>query len=511
MDSAPSRFGPLPIAERMQRNMGHLAVLALVLLLGLFLALAPISWGVSAVAGAFGTTLLLVHPTLGVLGLAAAIPYGALYTVNVGVITVSGAQIVLLAFLAAWALQSLAFRRISSTRTPLTLPLLLFVAFMALSLLRAQNLTLALKEMAKWIGFAGVFLYVRQQTNWEDRRWLIIVLLLAGTTQGLLGIYQFARGIGPRGFVLFGRYMRAHGTFGQPNPYGGYLGLLLPLGYATMLTQWRVLVPQTPQAGLLRRVIWALSVVATIVITAALVMSWSRGALLGLAAGGALVLLALARRAWGWLLVFAVFLALTLPAWQPYLPAAYLGRLDDMTEYLGQDLSLVEIDDDNFAVIERLAHWDAAWQMFAQDPWLGVGIGQYAVVYPSVALPRWEDPLGHAHNTYLNVLAETGLVGLSGYLLFVGSALVMSWQGIRTGSGWPRTLALASVGMMGHLLAHGLVDNLYVQEIYLLIAMILGMLQLPCGAGAHAEATDEQGMLSPGAPSNHTLLRRSCA
>ena len=67
-----------------------------------------------------------------------------------------------------------------------------------------------------------------------DRRWrlwLALGLLTGGALQGLLGIYQFLFGVGPEGFLLFGRYMRAHGTFLQPNPYGGYLGLLLPLAY----------------------------------------------------------------------------------------------------------------------------------------------------------------------------------------------------------------------------------------------------------------------------------------
>jgi O-antigen ligase len=162
--------------------------------------------------------------------------------------------------------------------------------------------------------------------------------------------------------------------------------------------------------------------------------------------------------------------------WQTLVPGDYLSRLDDTTAYLGKDLALVEIDDANFAVIERLAHWQAAWRMFSRSPWTGVGVGQYATVYPTVALARWQDPLGHAHNYYLHLLAESGLLGLAAYLWLMVAALLAAWKRARKAEGWPRTLALGALGMLGHVLIHSLVDNLYVQDLYLLVAIILGML-----------------------------------
>ena len=104
------------------------------------------------------------------------------------------------------------------------------------------------------------------------------------------------------------------------------------------------------------------------------------------------------------------------------------------------------------------------------------GRGQYAAVYPTVALARWQDPLGHAHNYYLHMLAESGLLGLAAYLWLMVAALRAAWKRARKAEGWPRVLALGALGMLGHVLTHSLVDNLYVQDMYLLVAMILGML-----------------------------------
>ena len=78
---------------------------------------------------------------------------------------------------------------------------------------------------------------------------------------------------------------------------------------------------------------------------------------------------------------------------------------------MGPDPAATEITDQNFSVLERLAHWQAGIRMFNGAPWLGIGIGNYGVVYPSFALPHWYDPLGHAHNLYINFLAETGILG----------------------------------------------------------------------------------------------------
>ncbi len=469
-------------ARRIADALRAALALGTLLALGVFMARAPLTLALLLVFGGAGGVLLLRRPTLALYALAIAVPFGSLRTINLGGFAASAAQLVFITFLGAWALQSLALRDLRVGRSRLAWAALALVGVMALSLLRAQALPPALSELLKWIEFTALFLYVAGRVSWAQRRWLALFLLLGGLAQGLLGIYQFLFRVGPRGFLLFGSYMRAYGTFAQPNPYGGYLGLLLPLAYAIALTQWRAWLRPAGRPALVDRLLWPLALAAGAIMAAALVMSWSRGALLGLIAGAGLAALALARRAWPAFLGVALLLLATLPIWGPLAPTSYLARLDNTTAYLGQDLALVEIDDDNFAIIERLAHWDAAWQMFSRSPWLGVGIGQYAVVYPEVALPRWQDPLGHAHNYYLHTLAETGLLGLAAYLTLLASALALAWRRTRAAGPWPRALALGALGMLGHLLVHSAVDNLYVQDLYLLVAMILGMLVVPLPA-----------------------------
>ena len=127
--------------------------------------------------------------------------------------------------------------------------------------------------------------------------------------------------------------------------------------------------------------------------------------------------------------------------------------------------------------------------MWLEHFWLGVGFGNYAAVYPAYAVGRWLDPLGHAHNYLLNIGAEAGLVGLLGYLLFWGWVILFSLRVLRRTE--PRSLQRAIVagglGIFTHLHLHNLFDNLYVQGMYLHIAVIFGLITLVAGRGERGD------------------------
>ena len=68
---------------------------------------------------------------------------------------------------------------------------------------------------------------------------------------------------------------------------------------------------------------------------------------------------------------------------------------------------------DNFAEIERLAHWQTAGNMALSNPWLGIGIGNFNARFSDFYIEGWPNSQGHAHNYYLQALAETGGIGLA--------------------------------------------------------------------------------------------------
>jgi O-antigen ligase len=141
----------------------------------------------------------------------------------------------------------------------------------------------------------------------------------------------------------------------------------------------------------------------------------------------------------------------------------------------------MEITDANFAVLERMAHWQSALAMWTDHPWLGVGIGNYGVVYTHYALPLWAFPLGHAHNYYLNIAAEAGVLGLLAYLLLWGTAWLYAWRVARRSSrlsGWHWAIALGVLGVITHLAVHNFFDNLFVHGMYLHLGILLAILPI---------------------------------
>ena len=217
-------------------------------------------------------------------------------------------------------------------------------------------------------------------------------------------------------------------------------------------------------------------------------LSQSRGAWLGAGVAGVCLLLAWSPFTRRLLIPCAaggvVVLGLALSG---LLPASILDRLAQTVEYFGVfDVRTVEVTSENWAIVERMAHWQAGWYMFVNHPWLGVGAGNYPAAYPDYFVASWREALGHAHNYYLNILAELGVIGGSVLLFFVvaaftrlGGALVRSAQGPSGGSSglrpfWRAVLAGAFGGLVVFCV-HNLFDSLFVHSVNVQVGVLLGL------------------------------------
>ncbi|SNV00168.1 O-antigen ligase RfaL [Megamonas hypermegale] len=68
----------------------------------------------------------------------------------------------------------------------------------------------------------------------------------------------------------------------------------------------------------------------------------------------------------------------------------------------------------------RLAFWESTIAMILDHPLLGIGWGAYFMVYPSYDYYMQGDfiKIVHAHNMYLNFMAEIGLFGFVSYMVY---------------------------------------------------------------------------------------------
>ena len=429
-------------------------------------------------------------------GLAAALFLGLLWAylrAEVPQIPAQIAQLFVALTLAVWLARGLLRRKFIVPCPPavshavcetnfLLLPLLTFIGAASFSLWDAGEIFVyGVPELIKWVQILLLYLFISDHITPRRLPWLLSILLLIGLFQASVGAWQFGlRGEGPDHFAILSlgeHFYRAYGTFEQPNPYAGYLGLTLSVAMGALwggVSKWI----NGEREGEWPRIL--LYLISTIAIFAALGMSWSRGAWLGFGAAGLAMAFALPRDTrWGLLLVAAlVAIGLGLYAID-VIPPSLAARLTNFVQDVHlEDVRGMPINDANYAVVERLAHWQAALEMLRYNLWTGVGFGCYEAAYSQFALINWPVALGHAHNYYLNIAAETGLIGLAAYLLLWGAVFWQTWRLTRRADGFLRGVAIGLLGAWTHLSTHHFLDNLYVNNVHLHIGVLLGLLTL---------------------------------
>jgi O-antigen ligase len=103
-------------------------------------------------------------------------------------------------------------------------------------------------------------------------------------------------------------------------------------------------------------------------------------------------------------------------------------------------------------------------RIFRDHPIIGTGLGTLEMVYPPYDSVYDGKIVNHAHNDYLEGLAETGIIGGLCCLWFLGVVLVSSLKGmVALGSSFGSALNLSGLVACSGILVHSLVDfNLHI-------------------------------------------------
>jgi O-antigen ligase len=465
----------IPYNELFARQQNSLQRWRILSIFGVLVALLvawflPPLWVLVAIVGVTGVLAIIAHPLVGVGALLLTVPFGSLRSIslpeNVDV-TINEPLVALICL--SWLVGLIAGRWPVPALPTLTIPIIIVLIPMGLSALAADSLLLSIKEISKW---AELFvIYLVTATTIRDRRALFAlvgVLLLVALAQVGIGLVQVAFQIGPPHFIAGGLLMRAHGTFGQPNPYGGYLALVLPIALAFALAAPR---PRLRLFG------WGVSLALAL----GILVSLSRGAWMGTFAALCIVWLLESHRnrVRAVALAYCGFTATLIALLLGVIPEAVLSRVTDLFVYGTRIIQELRAgpSPENWAILERVSQWYAGWQMFADNQFLGVGIGNYPKAYEVYALPGWPTGVGHAHNYFLNLAAEGGLLTIVAFILF----LALAWRlALRTWrhapAAWGRLLALGLMGSLAAFSAQGLVDSLFVHSIGILLGILFGLL-----------------------------------
>lgn len=164
--------------------------------------------------------------------------------------------------------------------------------------------------------------------------------------------------------------------------------------------------------------------------TAAILLSLTRNAWIGLAVG--IIVMGFAWRKGKAFLLLLVLVVVFL------VPGAHRDRL----------LSMADLSDPSNN--DRLAMIKSGWEMFQDHPLTGVGMDQ---VKPLYAFYRqdWSTRLRipHLHNNVMQIMAERGVFGLIGYVMLVGMLLAHGWKQRHYWGGLASLSALAGITAAG--------------------------------------------------------------
>ncbi|MCA1666913.1 MAG: O-antigen ligase family protein, partial [Thermomicrobia bacterium] len=334
----------------------------------------------------------------------------------------------------------------------------------------AGDIKATLVEGFHW-GEALAIYVIARDTVRARRHWagLVACFFIAASGEAFIGTVQSKLGLGNLSFFV-GGIARSFGTFGRPNSYAGYLEMVFPLALTVALwalfalpaavRRWqaargRSLIEERrtllPLLGVL--VALAGAGATALMLVAGITLSLSRGAWLG-SAVAVLVMMLLAGRRWAIAVLVATGLLLGTLALggAGVLPKTIQQRIGSV----GSSLILLEyykvpITPENFAVKERMAYWFGGIRMAEDYPWQGVGLGNYGAQYDAkyFTSPFMKSQV-HAHNYYIHITAETGVIGLTAYLLLIGGVLATGIGAVRRTARDPfaRALALGAVGIV---------------------------------------------------------------
>jgi putative inorganic carbon (HCO3(-)) transporter len=386
----------------------------------------------------FVSTIIYIWPGLGLALTAFMLPL-APTTYSVGIIGLTFLSVLL------------NYNRFKKTLPAAIIPALLFMAVAVLaavfSVMRAESL----KSLPLYAGYFMMF--YSASVLFRDSRTVKIVLsflIISTLILSVLGIYQyfFVKVPTAEAWVDVKQFpeiaTRVYATLENPNVLGEYLGLSIPLVLGLFWASGKF-----RQKSLLAVVLG--------VLTVCLILTFSRGAWVGLAVSVFVFALFKEPR----LLVLILVLAVLAPM---FLPSVVTNRI----------ASIGSLEDSSNAY--RVTIWIAALRMI-KDYWLnGVGLGLVAFsrVYRDYMIAGASAI--HAHNLYLEVCLELGIVGLLALLWMAFRGFSEALTCIESNHRISFISAGIVAALVGHLF-HGLFDYVwYSPRIVMAFWMYFGMM-----------------------------------
>jgi O-antigen ligase len=278
----------------------------------------------------------------------------------------------------------------------------------------------------------------------NEVKWVVRLAILGGCFAAMFAVYEYSAGINwaqgsgarlvERGSLIVGE------TEVNPDLFG--LKLIIPISLAVA-------------AFLAARSWWGklMSFSALAMIVLALLLTMARSALLSLLV--MIVVFFVRLRLYRRLVPVALLAAALLAA----MPATFFQRIREATETGGAG---------------RTDIWKVGFEMFKHYPLFGTGLGNFVIVYQQYAgfSPKFHGFMRGAHNTYLNILVELGILGLALFLIAIVMQVKDISQSIKRSHG-SKLWLVAGEAALYSLLVYGFFVDLIWDKAFWLAGILL--------------------------------------
>ncbi|HDP70072.1 MAG TPA: hypothetical protein ENN38_04595 [Actinobacteria bacterium] len=280
--------------------------------------------------------------------------------------------------------------------TKLDVSVLLFLIVSLMTVFWAYSPPKALATWLRYFGYLILIFVVAYRVRYKRTIEILLSLfVLSATMSCFIGFNQFltrpGMSIGMQGLSQE-IVARMAGTYINPNFFGEFLVLAIPIGLALTLalnsTRHRIFCGA-----------------CTAILLFSLVLTYTRGSWLGLAVG---------------LVIFALIVEKRL-LWFGVLLSPLVFKLPGVASRI---VSMFDISGGTVAC--RLRLWNVVFKIISENFLFGIGIGNYLTAFTHYVFKYPELSVGYvqygAHNSYLTLLAEVGIFGL---LAFLGVIVVI--------------------------------------------------------------------------------------
>ena len=283
-------------------------------------------------------------------------------------------------------------------RTILDFPIMIFVIISFLSVLVSPDSAFSFYNCYNLVGrYVLTYYLVVQSIDLKNIGQLKVFLSCISLSLFIVVIYGFMQaflGIGltseqivwTDGAMFPGLKTRVFSTWQNPNLLGGYFDLMLGLMAGMFL--------------LIKHKIVRIVIAVLFCLTAfCLTLTYARGACLSIA-----------------LVIFVYSILYNRKVLLALIGLAVILLLSDATLVDRMTSIFTKMDTSSEM---RLAFWESTIAMILDHPLLGIGWGSYFMVYPNYDYYMQENfiKIVHAHNMYLNFMAEIGLFGFVSYMV----------------------------------------------------------------------------------------------